>query len=85
MASLTIVLLYAAGISLGVNIPAERWLEMTGLILIGLLPFAALGVLLGHLLTAESIGPAAGGVSLLALVSGTWFSLGDQGWGRQAG
>jgi ABC-2 type transport system permease protein len=49
---------------------------MTGLILVGLLPFAALGVLLGHLLTPDTIGPAAGGlVSLLALVSGTWFPL----------
>ena len=51
---------------------------MTGLILIGLIPFAALGVLVGHLLTADTIGPAAGGlVSLLALVSGTWFPLGS--------
>ena len=72
----TIVLLYAAGLSLGVSLSAGRWLEMTGLILVGLLPFAALGVLLGHLLTADSIGPASGGVvSLLALVSGTWFPV----------
>jgi hypothetical protein len=41
-----------------------------------LLPFAALGVFVGHLLTADTIGPAAGGlVSLLALVSGTWFPV----------
>jgi ABC-2 type transport system permease protein len=78
MAALTIALLYASGAVLGVGLPAERWLEMTGLILIGLLPFAALGVLVGHLLTADTIGPATGGlVSLLALVSGTWFPLGD--------
>lgn len=33
-----------------------------------------------HLLTADSIGPATGGiVSLLALVSGTWFPLGSHG------
>lgn len=77
MALLTIVLLYAAGVTLGVSLPAGRWLEMTGLILVGLLPFAALGMLLGHLLTADSIGPATGGlVSLLALLSGTWFPLG---------
>lgn len=77
MALLTIVLLDAAGVALGVSLPAGRWLEMTGLILVGLLPFAALGMLLGHLLTADSIGPATGGlVSLLALVSGTWFPLG---------
>ncbi len=81
MAALTIGLLYAAGISLGVSLPAGRWLEMTGLILVALIPFAALGVLLGHLLTADSIGPATGGVvSLLALVSGTWFPLGSHGF-----
>jgi ABC-2 type transport system permease protein len=78
MALLGIGLLYAAGAAIGVRLPAEQWLEMTGLILIGLLPFAALGVLVGHLLTADTIGPATGGlVSLLALVSGNWFPIGD--------
>jgi ABC-2 type transport system permease protein len=76
MAILTVALLYGSGVSLGVSLPAGRWLEMTGLILIALVPFAALGILLGHLLTADSIGPATGGlVSLLALVSGTWFPV----------
>lgn len=76
MAGLTIGLLYAAGIALGVSLPAGRWLEMTALILVALIPFAALGILLGHLLTADSIGPATGGVvSLLALVGGTWFPV----------
>jgi hypothetical protein len=50
-------------------------------LVVGLLPFAALGVLLGHLLTADVIGPATGGVvSLLALVSGTWFPLAEDGF-----
>jgi DNA-binding CsgD family transcriptional regulator len=49
---------------------------MTGLIVVGLLPFAALGIALGHLLDVDAIGPAMGGaVSLLALVSGTWFPV----------
>ena len=49
---------------------------MTGLILVGLVPFAALGILLGHLLNTDSIGPAmGGGVSLLAFLGGTWFPL----------
>jgi ABC-2 type transport system permease protein len=78
MALLTIALLHTSGAVLGVSLPAERWLEMTGLSLVGLLPFAALGVLVGHLLTADTIGPAnAGLVSVLAFVSGTWFPLGD--------
>ena len=81
MAAATIVLLYASGISLGVSLGIGRWLEMTGLILVALIPFAALGILLGHLLTAELIGPAVGGlVSLLAFVSGAWFPLGSHGF-----
>jgi ABC-2 type transport system permease protein len=81
MALVTIALLYASGISLGVSLSLGRWLEMTGLILVALVPFAALGILLGHLLTADSIGPATGGmVSLLALVSGAWFPLGSHGF-----
>lgn len=81
MSGLTIVLLYASGLALGVSLPAGDWLAMTGLILIGLAPFAALGVMLGHLLNVDAIGPATGGItSLLALVSGTWFPIGDSGF-----
>jgi ABC-2 type transport system permease protein len=49
---------------------------MTGLILVGLIPFAALGIALGHLLSADSIGPAiGGGIGVLALLGGTWFPI----------
>jgi ABC-2 type transport system permease protein len=76
MALLTLVLLYAAGASLGVRLDAGRWLEMTGLMIVGLIPFVALGILYGHLLTADSIGPALGGTTaLLALLSGMWFPV----------
>jgi ABC-2 type transport system permease protein len=76
VAGLTIVALYLSGAALGVRLPADRWLEMTGLILVGLIPFAALGILAGHLLTADSIGPAiGGGIGLLALLGGTWFPI----------
>jgi ABC-2 type transport system permease protein len=81
MAILSLVMLYAAGAILGVSLPAGQWLEMTGLILVGLIPFGAAGVLLGHLLTPESAGPAVGGgTSLLAIVSGTWFPIGSHGF-----
>jgi len=81
MAMLTIALLYASGVILGVRLPAHEWLAMTGLMLVALVPFAALGILLGHLLNADSIGPATGGgVSVLALVSGTWFPVGNSGF-----
>ncbi len=81
MALVSIAALYASGASLGVSMPASDWLKMTGLILVGLIPFAALGIALGHLLTPDSIGPAmGGGVSLLALLGGTWFPLGHHGF-----
>jgi ABC-2 type transport system permease protein len=80
MAGATIVLLYLSGAVLGVRLPADRWLEMTGLLLVGLIPFAALGVFVGHLLTVDSIGPLVGGlVALLAFASGTWFPIGSHG------
>jgi ABC-2 type transport system permease protein len=81
MALLSMVVLYLCGASLGVSLPATDWLEMTGLILVGLAPFAALGITLGHMLTPDSIGPAmGGGVSLLALLGGTWFPLSHHGF-----
>src|SRR5262245_53690056 len=72
----TLVLLYACGTALGVRLDAHEWIDMTWLILVGLVPFAALGVLLGHLFTADSIGPVlGGGAALLALLGGTWFPI----------
>ncbi len=76
MALLSLLALYLAGTSLGVSLPADEWLKMTGLIVVALVPFAALGILIGHLLTPESVGPAmGGGISLLAFLGGTWFPI----------
>jgi ABC-2 type transport system permease protein len=81
MALISLLVLYLAGTSLGVRLDAEQWLKMTGLILVGLVPLAALGILLGHMLTPDSIGPAmGGGISLLALFGGVWFPLGHHGF-----
>jgi ABC-2 type transport system permease protein len=72
----TIVVLYVAGATLGVHLPMGDRAAMTGLLLIGLIPFAGLGILLGHLLSADSIGPAIGGTTaLLALLGGVWFPI----------
>ena len=77
MAAVSTALLYASGIILGVRIhPADNWLRMTGLVLVALVPFAALSIALGHLLTSDSMGPAVGGiVSLFAFLGGTWFPV----------
>jgi ABC-2 type transport system permease protein len=77
-ALVTILLLYVAGAALGVRLAAGRWVEMTLLVLVGLVPFAALAILLGHLLGADSIGPAIGGITaLLSILGGVWFPVGS--------
>ncbi len=53
---------------------------MTALILVGLIPFAALGILFGHLLTPDSIGPALGGMTAaLSILGGVWFPISQHG------
>ena len=74
MGLLSLVVLYLAGTILGVRLSATDWLQMTGLILVALVPMAALGILLGHLLNPDSMGPVLGGISaLFALLGGAWF------------
>jgi len=76
LALCTLVLLYIAGSTLGVRLSAGNWLHMTVFILIGLIPFAVLGILLGHLLTVDSIGPSVGGITaLLSVLGGIWFPI----------
>jgi ABC-2 type transport system permease protein len=53
---------------------------MTLLILIGLIPFAGLGIIIGHLIGIDAIGPAMGGTTaLLALLGGVWFPIANNG------
>jgi ABC-2 type transport system permease protein len=76
MAGCAIVLLYASGSVLGVRMPFGQWVHMTWLVLLALIPFAAMGIALGHLLTVDSMGPAmGGGTALFAFLGGTWFPL----------
>jgi ABC-2 type transport system permease protein len=78
MALATLVLLYVAGAVVGVRLSVADLLHMTWLIAVGLIPFAALGVVFGHLLSVDSIGPAMGGMTaLFALLGGTWYPLQD--------
>jgi ABC-2 type transport system permease protein len=80
MAVASIVLISLAGVSLGVHLGAGAWLVMAGLVLVGLVPFAVLGILMGHLLTVDSMGPAMGGLtSLLSLLGGAFGPLATSG------
>jgi ABC-2 type transport system permease protein len=81
MAVLTIAVMCLAGTALGVRLPVAGWLTMTGLLLVGLVPFAVLGVMLGHLLGTDSLAPAVGGVTtLFALLGGAYgFQLASSG------
>ena len=75
-ALVTIALLYMSGVALGVRLSAPTWLEMTGLLLVGLVPFVVLGLALGHLVNADAIGPAVGGITaLFAFFGGVWFPI----------
>jgi ABC-2 type transport system permease protein len=76
MSGVTLASLYIAGLTLGVSLTGHEWLRMTGFILVGLIPFAGLGIVFGHLLTPDSIGPVMGGTTaVLALLGGTWFPI----------
>lgn len=75
-ASITIAVLAVAGTALGVRLSAGDWVVTVGLLLVGLLPFAALGILFGHLVGPDSLGPAVGGTTaVLGFLGGTWFPV----------
>jgi ABC-2 type transport system permease protein len=78
MAVTTMIVMYAAGTSLGVRLPARSWLEMSALVLVGLVPFAALGLLFGHILASDAVSPTIGGTTaLLSVLGGVWFPIGN--------
>jgi ABC-2 type transport system permease protein len=83
MAVISIVLLDVAAAAIGVRLSVGEWAAMTAMVLVGLIPFAALGVLMGHVLTIDSIGPAMGGATaLFALLGGAWGPLASGGFLR---
>jgi ABC-2 type transport system permease protein len=76
MAIFTMIVLFAAGTSVGVRLDVTQWFVMVGLLLVGLVPFAVMGIMFGHLLKVDSLGPAIGGVtSLFALLGGSYGAL----------
>jgi len=80
MALLSILAMCLAGSLLGVRLSVAQWATMVALVLVGLVPFAVLGILFGHLLQVDSLGPALGGsTSLLALLGGAYGPLASSG------
>lgn len=76
----SLVLLALAGTTMGVRLPAHDWGRMAWLMLVGLIPFAVLGITIGHLVAADSIGPVIGGMTaLLAFLGGVWFPITGHG------
>jgi ABC-2 type transport system permease protein len=75
-ATLTIAAMYIAGISFGARASVTEWVQMTLFILLGLVPFAAIGIWIGHLVREDAMGPVMGGLmSLFALVGGSWYPV----------
>lgn len=76
----TLALLFLAGASLGVQLSVAQWLEVTGLVLVGLAPFILMGLCLGHLVAGDALVPAVGGlVVLFALFGGAFGGFFDHG------
>jgi ABC-2 type transport system permease protein len=72
----SLLLLFVAGTTFGVRLPAHVWVHMSYLLLIALVPFGAMGVLIGLLVSSDSIGPVMGGsTALFAFLGGTWFPI----------
>lgn len=75
-AGIAIVLLYVLGIAFDVRMGIGVWVELTVLVLVALVPYAGLGIGLGHLLNADAAGAATGiGASLFAFLGGAWFPI----------
>jgi ABC-2 type transport system permease protein len=73
MALPALALLFLAGMTLGVHLDATQWLEMAGLLLVGLAPFIAIGFILGNSVPVDTIPAALGGVVLLFALFGGVF------------
>jgi ABC-2 type transport system permease protein len=97
IAGITIALLYVAGIGEGVRLSPLHWVQMTVLILIALIPFALMGIWIGHQFSADAMGALMGiALAVFAILGGSYFPvnggiIGDIGewipsyWMNQAG
>ncbi len=77
MALPPIVLTYLVGaLALGVHLPVQTWILITGASWLGALPFAALGLVLGYFAKPDSVQQVSSLVYLLlALFGGIWVPV----------
>ena len=76
----TLVLVFLAGATLGVRLNVAQWLEMSGLLLVGLVPFVLMGLILGHLIATDALVPVMGWlIVFFALFGGAFGSLFNRG------
>ena len=75
MSALSMLLIYLTGVLLGARVEGVgRWVVMSGFILVGVLPFAILGIALGLILSTDAMGPALGGAgAFFGFLGGMWF------------
>jgi ABC-2 type transport system permease protein len=80
-ALLTIAVMFLVGTAFGVRLSATEWLTLVGLLLVGIVPFAVGGILLGHVIGPDSSALAVGGiVTLFALLGGVYgFQIAKSG------
>lgn len=77
LAVIVVLLLTAAALSLGVHFELKQYAKTIGLVLVALIPFAAIGIMLGHLIKGDSMGPfLGGGISLFSILGGAYFPIG---------
>ncbi len=75
-----IVLVFLAGATLGVRLDVAQWLEMGGLLVVGLVPFVLMGLSMGHLIATDALVPAMGCLTVFfALFGGAFGSLFNSG------
>jgi len=80
MALISLVLISLAGVTLGVHLAPAHWALLAALVLVGIAPFAVLGIVMGTVFTADSMGPALGGlVTIFALLGGSFGQLFSSG------
>ncbi|MEO9137973.1 MAG: ABC transporter permease [Jatrophihabitans sp.] len=77
LALISLILVTVAALAIGVRFSAQDWLTAVGLSLVALIPFAAMGIMFGHLIKGDSMGPViGGGISLFSLLGGGYFPIG---------